>query len=68
MNFSPTVLLAGLIFSAIGLYLLKRGKSEANGWMLAVAVALILYPYFVGDDVLVWVIGVALCWLAWYKR
>ncbi len=33
MSFSPSTLLAGLIFSAIGLYLLRRGKAEANGWM-----------------------------------
>ena len=68
MSFTPSTLFAGLLFSAIGLYLLRRGKSEANGWMLAVAVALILYPYFVGDDILVWVIGVALCGVAWVTR
>lgn len=60
MNFSNSVLAAGLIFAVIGTVIFREGKRRKSTGLYFVGVALMLYPYFVEDDVLVWVVGVGL--------
>ncbi|MEK7764770.1 MAG: hypothetical protein AAB368_00900 [bacterium] len=68
MSFSMSAIVGGVLFSAIGVFLLRRGKAEANVWSLITGVGLLLFPYFVGDGLELWGIGVGLIALAWIKR
>lgn len=60
MNMSASVLCAGIIFGLIGMVIFKEAKKRSSSGMYFVGLALMLYPYAIEDDILVWVIGVAL--------
>ena len=64
MNFTAPWLIAGLVFGVIGMYLIKRAKSEAHIPYALIGVALIAYPYFVENIYILWGVGVALTLLA----
>jgi hypothetical protein len=65
MNFSVNNLMAGLIFGSLGLYFLRLGKREGNLRLLSIALALILYSYFVENPYMIWVAGIGLTVLAY---
>jgi hypothetical protein len=65
MNFSFSSLMASLIFGIFGIYLFRLGKKRSHGVLIAVAVALMVYPYFVDNEILVWGIGAALTFLGY---
>lgn len=67
-EFSMSQLIAGLLFGVCGVYLLRKGRREANGWSLIIGVTMLVYPYAVTDDLLLWGIGIGLFWLGWYTR
>jgi hypothetical protein len=60
VNISASVLYAGIIFGIIGMIIFKEAKKRSSSGMYFVGLALMLYPYAIEDDILVWVIGVAL--------
>lgn len=68
MNFSASGLAAGFIFGVIGMFVLRHGRKEANFPVFFIGVALIIYPYFVENDYLLWGAGVGLSWLAYKLR
>jgi hypothetical protein len=68
MNFSVSSIAAGFIFGVIGLYLVRRAKREANIASLLIGVAMMIYPYFIENDYLIWGIGVALTFGAYVTR
>lgn len=68
MDFSISSLLAGLIYGAFGVYLLKEARKTGNFWHLFLGVGLIAYPYFVEGMILNWGIGAAMLGLAYVKR
>jgi len=61
-------LVAGLIFGGIGLVAFMYGKKEAQLKTMMLGVSLMVYPYFVANPLLVWVIGVLLTALLWILR
>ena len=67
-DFTVSTLIAGFFFGVVGVYLLRKGKREANGWSLIIGVTMLIYPYAVSDPFLVWGIGIGLFWLGWYTR
>jgi hypothetical protein len=60
MNFSPAALIAGLIFSAVGFVAFMYGKKNRLRGTVVIGIALMIYPYFVWNAVLICVIGIAL--------
>ena len=64
MNFSVSGIAAGLIFGTIGMYLVGRAKRLAHIPSLVIGVALMVYPYFVASNILLWGIGAVLVYLA----
>lgn len=68
MNFTASGLAAGILFGVCGIYLLGKGRREANPWSLIIGVTMLLYPYAVSDDLALWGIGIALFTLGWYTR
>ena len=53
-------LLGGLLFGTLGFLALIYGKRQYNFKMMALGMALMAYPYFVSNTVLLYVVGVAL--------
>jgi hypothetical protein len=61
MNFpAPGVLFASLVFGAIGMGALVYAKKMSIFKPAIIGVALMAYPYFVSDNLLLWGIGIAL--------
>lgn len=64
MSFDPSSLFAAFIFGVIGFWLLKPAKEKGSFALGLIALALMIYPYFVEGAILNWGIGIALCALA----
>lgn len=60
LNFNPYNLLAGLVFGAIGWGAWRFGRALERWKPVAIGVALMIYPYFVGNPWLLWGIGIGL--------
>lgn len=54
-------LFAALLFGSAGLAAFVYGKKSASWKPMAIGVALMVYPYFIEETWLLYVIGVALC-------
>lgn len=68
LNFSVSSLAAGFIFGVFGMFLLRRGKSDAHFPHALLGLSLIVYPYFIENDYLLWIVGIALLFVAWVMR
>ena len=58
---TPVVLFASVFFGAIGLGAFVYGKRSFRWKPMFLGVALMLYPYFISQTWLLYVIGCALC-------
>ena len=63
-NISPSALLAAIIFSILGMLVFKQGRVRKSVELYFIGGAMMGYGYFIYDEVLVWVIGIALTVLA----
>ena len=67
MSFDPTSLFVSLIVGSVGFVLLVYGKKQQRLPHMFAGVALMIYPYFVGDWLMMAVVGALICgglWLA----
>lgn len=64
-NFSISGLLAGIVFSAIGLWLFRQGKERGDLRMVVLSVVMMMYTYFTNSAAADWVLGICLCGLAY---
>jgi hypothetical protein len=55
-----TNLIAGIIFGAIGTFALLVGKKQANVKVMLIGLVLILYPYFVYNTIVIYLLGIVL--------
>lgn len=68
MNFSAANLIGGLVFGSIGFIAFIYGK-RMNVWgPMFLGLALMIYPYFVNNDVILWSVGVAGSVALWFVR
>jgi hypothetical protein len=67
-GFSFTNLIAGFIFSGIGLVAFVYGKKQGSFKPLAIGIALMAYPYFLTSTFWLYAVGVVLCLLLYYWR
>ncbi len=51
---------AALLFGAIGFFAFRYGRRQSNFKMLGIGIALMVYPYFISDVVMTYVVGIAL--------
>lgn len=65
LNFNPYNLIAGFVFGTIGWGAFAYGRRLDLWQPRAIGVALMLYPYFIGHHILIWVVGVLLLALLW---
>ena len=68
LQFQPYNLLAGLVFGMIGWGAYRYGKQLELIYPRVLGVALMVYPYFVSNRWLIWMVGVILLVLLWIKR
>lgn len=68
MSFSISSIIAGLVFGIFGFAILKDGKKEANIPKVFVGLILLIYPYFITNDYLVWIIGIVLTFIGFKLR
>ncbi len=65
---SPAVLFAGLIFGLIGIAGFTYGRRNALWKPMGIGVALIVFPYFITQVLLLYAIGIALCGALYFWR
>ena len=53
-------MIASLLFSMIGLFYFKRGRSEGDTNMLVCGIVMMLYPYFLTSALYITLIGLVL--------
>lgn len=68
LHFSISALMAGFVFGVFGFAFLKTGKRDASAAKILIGLTLMIYPYFVTNDYLVWIIGGALTVLGYKIR
>jgi hypothetical protein len=65
---SETTILWGLLFGSIGLGYFVYGKRQQRGIPLACGLGLMVFPYFVGNTILLVAIGLALAVIPYFVR
>jgi hypothetical protein len=65
-NFSLLNILAGFIFGTLGWGAFRYGKSLERWQPRAIGLALMIYPYFIYNKWLLWIIGIGLLVLLWF--
>ncbi|WP_394789797.1 hypothetical protein [Rhodoferax sp.] len=61
---SPAYIVGAVLFGLVGYVAYRRGRKTANRTVTWTGVALMLYPYAIGQTWLLWLVGTALCgWL-----
>ncbi|RZA09730.1 MAG: hypothetical protein EOP11_00720 [Proteobacteria bacterium] len=68
MDLSFSTIAAGIIFGAIGLWLIKSGRREGNLWFAMIGLVLLVYPYFSPNAWVDWGLGIFLCAIAYRVR
>jgi hypothetical protein len=67
-DLTPSTLLWGLLFGAIGGGLFVYGRKQQEAVPLVCGIALMVFPYFVSNPYLLVVIGIALVAIPWFAR
>jgi hypothetical protein len=62
----PAYWIGILLFSVIGMVAFWKGRKRRNKGVKWTGLALMLYPYVIWGTVPMYVVGVALCGLAWW--
>jgi hypothetical protein len=57
---------AAFLFGVIGMWLFKEGRRREHSISIYIAIALMIYPYFVEKASYSWIIGSGLCYAAYY--
>ncbi|HOC11053.1 MULTISPECIES: hypothetical protein [Thermomonas] len=65
---STSILLAGVLFGAVGVGYVLYGRKQRAPLPLVSGVALMVIPYFLSNAVLLFVLGIALAVLPWVVR
>lgn len=68
MNFDISNLIAGFLFSIVGLWLFRVGRQRINTRWTIIGILLMTYSIFTPTTLLTWLVGFLLCGLAYYFR
>ncbi len=67
-GFSIPNLIAGFIFSGVGLVAFVYGKKQGSFKPFWIGIALMAYPYFLTSTFWIYAVGIGLCLLLYYWR
>jgi len=65
---SPSSLFGAILFGAIGMGAFVHGKRRGLPKPMIIGVLLMVYPYFIPDGTMVFLIGAVLCFLLYLFR
>jgi len=65
---TPGSLFAAILFGAIGMGAFVFGKRKGLAKPMLIGVALMVYPYFISNEWLVFIVGAVLCYLLYLFR
>ncbi len=65
---SMSYLIGGIIFTIVGYIAYRHGKKVANSSIKGIGITLMVYPIFVSDDGLLYLIGCGLCTALYFYR
>ena len=68
IDFSPSALMAMMVFGLAGFVFFKRGKKSGSVSHMVYGVLLLIYPYFVIEFLPILLIGLALLAMAYFVR
>lgn len=66
LDLSPGSLIAGFLFSVIGIFVFRRAKKNLNYPQLFVSIGLMIYMVFTHTTLQNWLVGLTLTGLAYY--
>ena len=66
--FTPANFIGGLLFSGIGFVAFVYGKKMSRFATMLLGLALMVYPYFIGDTLLLYAVGCALIGALYFTR
>ena len=64
---SPAYILGAIVFGLLGMVAFSQGKKTSQPLLTWTGVALMLYPYAVGETWLLWALGIGLSALVFAK-
>ena len=65
-DLSISALIAGFVFGVFGFAIFKRGRNRGTHQLVVIGLTMMIYPYFVANAWLDWIIGFALSYGAYY--
>jgi len=65
---SPAALFASLLFGLIGFAAFRYGKKHAVIMPMVLGIVLMVFPYFVPEAWMIWVVGAVLTAAIWFFR
>jgi hypothetical protein len=65
LEFDLSNLAAGFVFGVFGISIFRTGKKNGDFAQVFIGITLMLYPYFVSNAWLTWIIGIVLCVFAY---
>ena len=65
---SPAALFASLLFGVIGFAAFRYGKKHAVIVPMVLGLVLMVFPYFVPEAWMIWVVGAVLTAAVWFFR
>ncbi len=65
---TPASLFWGVVFGSLGLAYFMYGKKQAAIMPMICGVALMIYPYFVSNDIVLVVVGVVIAAIPYFVR
>ena len=68
LGFTWSGVISGLLFGIAGMWLLRYARRRTSYRLVAVAFALMFYPYVTNGPLQDWGVGIALCGLAYWQR
>ncbi len=68
LGFTWSGVISGILFGVIGMWLLNYARKRTNFRLVAIAFALMFYPYVTNGPLQDWGIGIGLCGLAYWQR
>jgi uncharacterized membrane protein len=68
IDLSASSIISGLFFGAVGYWLYRKSRApeKTNFPILAIGIALMVYPYLTKGPLADWGVGIALCGLAYF--
>ena len=67
-NFNWPNIIGGLLFGIVGWYAFSYGRKEKAYKPLTIGLVLMVYPYFVSNTILLYILGVGLSSLLYFWR